>query len=418
MPEIQKKKIQFQSIIDALLDDDADFPEYFLPSFSDIEGKEFTQLVSIWNQITPERKARLFEHLEILNDTDTLMDFNNIAQLALTDPNAVVRASGIRMLWDYENEKNIPVLIELLKNDIDQGVRAEAAGALGKYIYLGEIDEISQSNLKIVEKELLRVMRSSESELVRQKALEALGFSCREEVPSMIMNAFQSGDENWLIYAISAMGRSADQVWSTQVFSMLAHPELKVQIEAVKAAGELEIKQAKKILLKFILESESDEDLWVQSIWALSKIGGENVQKVFEKLLEKAETEEDQEFLKEAMDNLYLTNGIAANFELLNLEEPDEGQMHEFDINEGEIDLDALENTWIEDLEESLEDELEGSFDEDSDEEEDDELEDGYYLEDLDSGEDLDFDDEIDSEDDEDEEELDGDESQSDEINK
>jgi len=415
MPEIQKKKIQFQSIIDALLDDDADFPEYFLSSFSDIDGKDFIQLVSIWNQITPERKANLFENLEILNETDTLLDFNNIAQLALTDPNAVVRASGIRMLWDYENEKNIPVLIELLKNDIDQGVRAEAAGALGKYVYLGEIEEISQTNLKNIEKELLKVMRSSESELVRQKALEALGFSSREEIPSLILNAFQSGDVNWLIYAISAMGRSADEVWSSQVLSMLAHPELKVQIEAVKAAGELEIKQAKKLLLKFVLESESDEDLWVQSIWALSKIGGENVQKVFEKLLEKAETEEDQEFLKEAMDNLYLTNGIAANFELLELGEPNEGRMHEFDINEGEIDLDTLEKSWVEDLEESLEEEVEAAFEEDSDDD-DDELEDGYYLEDLDSGEDLDFDDDLDS--DEDEDDFNGDESQNDEINK
>jgi len=402
LPEIQNKKIRFQSVIDALLDDDADFPEYFLNSFSDIETKELSQLLSIWNQITPERKARLFENLEILNDTDTLMDFSQIAHIALSDPNSVVRASGIRMLWDYEDEKNIPILLELLKNDIDVGVRTEAAGALGKYIYLGEIEEIRSTNLKLIEETLLKIMRSSENDLVRQKSLEALGFSSRPEVPSLITNAFQSGNESWLMYALSAMGRSADEIWSSNVLSMLAHPELKIQIEAVKASGELEIKQARKLLSKFILETDFDEDLWVESIWALSKIGGENVQKLFEKLLEKAGSEEEEDFLKEAMDNLYLTNGIAQNFELLELEEPDETQMHEFDINEGEVDLDSIEKSWVEDMEESLEEEIDGAIDDDSDDEFeddlDDDLDDDFYDDELDLEENdlLDEDDEVD----------------------
>ena len=397
MPEIQSKNIRFQSVIDALLDDDADFPEYYLNSFSDIETKELSQLLSIWNQITPERKARLFENLEILNDTDTLMDFSQIAHIGLSDPNAVVRASGIRMLWDYEDEKNIPIFIELLKNDIDVGVRTEAAGGLGKYIYLGEIEEIRSTNLKLIEETLLKIMRSSENDLVRQKSLESLGFSSRPEVPPLITNAFQSGNESWLMYALSAMGRSADEIWTSNVLSMLAHPELKIQIEAVKASGELEIKQARKLLIKHILETDFDEDLWVESIWALSKIGGENVQKLFEKLLEKAGSEEEEDFLKEALDNLYLTNGIAPNFELLDLEEPDETQMHEFDINEGELDLDSIEKSWVEDMEESLEEEIDDQIDDDSEDEFEDDLEDDYEdeldLEDVDL---LDEDDEVD----------------------
>lgn len=399
MPEIKKRNVRFQSVIDSLLDDDADFPEYYLNSFSDIEAKDLSQLVSVWNQITPERKAKLFENLEILNDTDTLSNFNQIAHIALSDPNAVVRASGIRMLWDYEDEKNIPILLELLKNDIDVGVRTEAAGALGKYIYLGEIDEISQKNLKIVEDALLKVMRSSENELVRQKSLESLGFSSREEVAPLILNAFQSGNESWLMYALSAMGRSADEVWTSQVLSMLAHPELKIQIEAIKAAGELEIKQARKLLLKFVLESGFDEDLWVESLWALSKIGGENVHKVFEKLLENAGSDEEAEFLQEAIDNLLLTNGIASEFELLELQEPDERQMYEFDINEGEIDLDSIENSWIEDMEESFEEEVDNQIIDDSDDDDEDDLDESYYDDEFDS----DLDDLMDEED-----ELDG----------
>lgn len=383
------KNIQFQSIIDALLNDDADFPENYLASFSDMEPRDFNQLLSIWNQITPERKTRLFENLELLNETDTMVDFSQIATLALSDPTAAVRASGIRMLWDYENEQHIPLLLELLRNDLDLSVRAHAAGVLGKFIYLGELEEIDEEIHKNVEDTLLEIMRSAENDLVRQKALEALGFSSREEVASLISNAYQSTDEAWLASSIFAMGRSADEKWTTQVLKMLAHPEFRIQLEAVRAAGELEIKQARNLLLKFVLDSNPDEEIWTESIWALSKIGGENVHRIFEKLLKNAETEEDEDFLQEAIANLELTNGIAGELEMMGFGEPVEDRMRQFKMEDEDIDLDDIENSWVAELEEALEEDLDEDF----------------YGEDND--EDDDFDDEDDLFDDEDDDQLD-----------
>ena len=56
---------------------------------------------------------------------------------------------GLRMLWEYEDEKLIPTLIELLKVDFDPIVRSQAAAALGKYVYLGEIEEIHPNLLRV-----------------------------------------------------------------------------------------------------------------------------------------------------------------------------------------------------------------------------------------------------------------------------
>lgn len=364
MMENDNEKIHFQAIIDALLNDDADFPEIYLTSFSDIEYQDFAQLLSIWNQITPERKVRLFENLEILNESDTLVDLNQIATLGITDPSAAVRASGIRMLWDYENEKHIPLLIELLKNDIDLSVRAHAAAALGKFIYLGELEEINLDLLNNIVKILLEVIRSSENELVRQKALESLGFSSHEDVHSIINNAFQSNDKGWLVSSLVAMGRSAHEVWAPQVLSMLVHPEFRIQREAIRAAGEMELKSARNLLLKFIKESEPDEDIWTESVWALSKIGGEKIQVVFEKLLKNADTEEEEDFLREAIDNLYLTNGIARELDMMGLSEADLQNLREFSVDDEDIDLDEEEegSTWIADLEDALEEDLDEDF--------------------------------------------------------
>ncbi len=393
MPEINEKKISFQAVIDALLNDDADFPATYLTAFSDIESQDLVQLLGIWNQITPERKARLFENLEILNDSDTLVDLHQIASVALTDPSAAVRASGIRMLLEYDNEKHIPLLIELLQNDIDLSVRAHAAGALGKFIYLGEIEEIKTEVLENIVTVLLAVIRSSENELVRQKALESLGYSSHKDINSIINNAFQSTDTSWLASALLAMGRSADETWVSQVLSMLAHPDFRIQREAIRAAGELEIKSARNLLLKLVQDSEPDEDVWTESVWALSKIGGGKVHGMLEKLLKNADTEEEEDFLREALDNLFLTEGIAGELEFMGLSEPDQQHLREFSIEDEDIDLDDEGPSWVADLEDALEEDMDEDFydnDNDGDEdleyddEDEDESEDDFESEDED----------------------------------
>lgn len=363
MFEPDLEKIKFQVVIDALLDDDADFPIIYFPSFSDLEGDDLKLLLSVWNQITPERKVNLFENLEIINENDTLMDFNQVAKIALADANAAIRAAGLRMLWEYEDEKIIPTLIELLKVDYDPIVRSQAAAALGKYIFLGELEEIHPDMLKITEESLLQAFRSPDEDIVRLKSLEALGYSSREEIPAIINSAFNSGKYEWIASALVAMGRSADENWRAQVLTMLAHPDERIQKEAVKAAGELEIKQARKLLLKLVLETESDEELWCIGVWALSKIGGDHVNEVFDQLLENATTDEEIVFLEEALDNLFLTEGIAANLDLMGFSEPDINSLREVDSEDDDFDYDAGRKSWIDELEEKLDAQIDDDMD-------------------------------------------------------
>ncbi len=361
------KNIKFEQILDALMDDDADFPIHYFNHFSDITPANLRALRTIWNQITPQRMIRLFENLEVLFEANYILDFSDIALLGLTDANSAVRISAIRLLDDRANRLFIPPLITLLENDPEIGVRAEAASALGKFIYYGELEEIPEGNFHQVEEVLLRVLKSEEHEFVRQKALEAMGYSSREEIPPIIMNAYQAVDTNWLTSAIKAMGRSADDIWEDKVISALTHPNPLIQKEAIHAAGELEIKSARKLLLKWIISGNLDEEIWVASIWALSKIGGDEIEPVFQKLLEKAESDDEYSFLEEAIENLQLTNGILPELDLFDIQDPESFKLREYSPDE-EIDLDDFEESWIDDLEESLEEQLE-EIDDDEDEE-------------------------------------------------
>ena len=206
-------------------DDDAQFPIDFIMSLSDITPANLQILKRSWGQITPARKTFLMENIEVLHEAELTSNFEDIATLAIDDMNAVVRVSGLRLFFDYENSNYIRKFIELFENDSDIGVRSQAAITLGKYIYLAELDMIDERYRDLIDEVLIKVLRSNENELVRQKALEAFGYSSRSEVSGFIHTAYNSGDYNWIASSLISMGRSADEAYATQVLPMLIHPE-------------------------------------------------------------------------------------------------------------------------------------------------------------------------------------------------
>lgn len=376
------KNTNINQIIDALLDDDAEFPISYMMTLSDISIPHLELLRRSWVQISAARKVALMENIEVIQETDITSNFEDIAILALDDVNATVRTSGVRLFWDYENAHFVEKFIDLLFNDLDQGVRSQAAITLGKYMYMAEVESIDEKYRELISNNLIKVLRSDENELVRQKALEAIGYSSCPEAKEFINIAYNSGDYNWIASALEAIGRSADDAYASLVLPMLAHPDLRIQKSSIYAAGELELKQAKKFLLKMVMELEKDDDLWEEAISALSKIGGDGVLDVFERLLEDAETDEEEEFLNDAIENLNLTNDMSLEFDLMGFKEPEEESFKEIDLEDENFDIEDYGKSWIEELEEKLDSQFGDEFDAYSDDliedDEDDENQDDY----------------------------------------
>jgi len=316
------------------------------------------------------------ENIEVIHESEITSNYEDVAELALEDANAAVRISGLRLFWDYENSRLIRKIIDMLENDPDVGVRSQAASTLGKYMYLAEIEMIDIDYQHIIDEALIKVLRSNENELVRQKALEAFGYSSNPQVSELIHNAYNSGDYNWIFSALEAMGRSADEKYTSLVLPMLAHPDLRIQREAIFAAGELEIAAARKLLLRKAFELEQDEDLWMEAISALSKIGGEGVLEAFQRLLQNASTDEEEDFLNEAIEILNLTNDMSLGFDLLSLKEPQEETLREINLEDQDFDIEDYSKTWVEELEENLEALIGDEFDEFGDDDDEDEEDD------------------------------------------
>jgi hypothetical protein len=118
------------------------------------------------------------------------------------------------------------------------------------------------------------------------------------------------------------MGRSYDQAWDADVKRELRSAHADIQIEAVRAAGELGLESCQRILLDLLEDESTDSEIRAEVIWALSEIGGEEVRETLTDLLEKSEDEEETELIDEALDNLTLNEQIQAmNFFDIDLEE-------------------------------------------------------------------------------------------------
>jgi len=302
------QQIPFEQVIAALLDLDTPFPPRFLYRLSDLAGADLRQFKKTWPTLPDWRRQALLEDLDLMFENDTLLSFESINRLALLDAHPQVRLVALHALQDYEVTDLIPSFLKILSSDKDHEMRALAAGILGQYVYLGEVEEIPADILESVVIGLLQAAENGKTPLIRQRAIESLGFSSRREVPELIESAFSTGEEDWMASALNAMGKNYDKRWHASVLKMLDHPADQVRFEAIRAAGELEIAAAKQPLLA-LLQGE-EREVFLAAVWSLSQIGGDELHQVFEELLTAVESDEEADLIEEALDNLIFNESI------------------------------------------------------------------------------------------------------------
>jgi HEAT repeat protein len=322
----------FQTVVDTLLDTKKEFPRRYLQEFSDLGTLELKVLLEVWPRVGLNRKLALFDGLEALAEEDTLVSFDDFARALLDDPEPQVRVRALRLLNESQDTKLIPPLLNMLKNDADALVRAEAASTLGLFVALGELEEIPGEAYSEVQAGLLESARGTDEAPIKRRALEALGFSSHDEVVKLIESALNKRDTEWQISALTAIGRSADERWEEEVLRGLTDEDDRIRVAAVEAAGNLALKSARTILLR-ILDDEDDEEVLGATIWSLSQIGGEDVRTYLENLLDISEDEEQTAFLEEALDNLAFTEDLD-RFELLAFNPDELGELDEDDDEE------------------------------------------------------------------------------------
>jgi HEAT repeat protein len=314
--------LSFQKVLDSLVETNKDFPQHYLREFSDLGTSELKSILDVWPRVGLSRKLSVLDRLSALAEHDTLVSFDDLARALLTDDDPQIRTRAIRLLSENEGVDLVPSYLDMLSEDPDISVRAEAARVLNLFVDLGELEEISEAIHRQVEDALLMAVTGEDDVRVRRAALESLGYSSRPEVATLIESSFHREDPNWQTSALVAMGRSADERWTDDVTRSLVNENDNIRRAAVQAAGELSLKSTRPLLLKMLGEEE-DDAVMSAVIWSLSQIGGEDVRTYLENLLDQIEDEDQVAFLEEALDNLAFTEDLD-RFDLFSVDPEEE----------------------------------------------------------------------------------------------
>ena len=308
MSDTPTPEIPFQEVIDALEDLETPLHPRYLYRLSDLDQGEFAQFIETWQRLPLWRRQALLEDLEEMGAADYVLSFEAVCRHALQDEDAEVRRLAINILEDYQTEDLIPRLLELLESDASDAVRAQAAAALGCFVYLGEIDKLSRDSARQIEDHLLSAIETEPSAKVNQRSLESIGYSSREEVPGLIERAFASGERDWMASALLAMGRSADPRWEGKVLESLGDKWPRLREESARAAGELELQDAVESLIELL--DDTEKAVRLAAIWSLSQMGGEGIREALVELLENSDDDEEIALLENALDNLAFTEDV------------------------------------------------------------------------------------------------------------
>jgi HEAT repeat protein len=319
-------EITIDQLVEVLLDASQPLQPLHLLRLSDLEGAELEKIHTNWANIPLVRRQTLMEDLEQLASEDYVLFFESVARIALEDQDARVRLGGVKTLVanECDDPELIPLLLDLAEHDPNDFVRASSAAALGAHVYRGELEAFPQTIKHDLENRLLAVAASDDLPIVRLRALEALGYSGRDEVASLINEAYASDDAQWIASALLAMGRSADEQWNEHVLQNITHANDLIRLEAVRAAGELDLSTAKKHLINNL--SDEQDEIRLASIWSLSQIGGEGIAERLAQQLKRAQGEDEISFIEQALENLAFNLDLEAGFGMFYVPgESDEG---------------------------------------------------------------------------------------------
>jgi len=276
---------------------------------SDLGVQEAQSLLSAWRKLDVTKRRDINERLVEKIEHDYMLDYRSWAIMTIQDDDPEVRATGVELLWDDESIDTLHTLMELIRKEKAIEVRVVAFQVLGRFILLGEYEQFDSDDIQIAQQLAYTTWHNHQEPIeIRRRALEAFANCTDDRLPAMIAEAYKSHLTEVQASALFAMGRSYDNQWNEIVLKELDNENPQIRYEAIRAAGELEIKKAVQQLGR-LARDDSDREIMLMAIWSLGEIGGDLPTKILTRLAEMAEESDDDDLI-DAIDEAIQTASL------------------------------------------------------------------------------------------------------------
>jgi hypothetical protein len=285
---------------------------------SDITPDQQKQLEPVWRDLPTSYKHKMLVAFTEASEADFELSYKQVGLLGLKDESSLIRAASVDLLWDDESVDTLRLFLKLIRTDDSPEVKARALVGLGKFILLGEYEEIPEIMALDAQQLALSLHTDPKQPLeIRRRALEALSNSSHAQKDKLIREAYNSREHLLRVSAVFAMGRTCDEKWQDILLEELDSSDNEIVYEAVRACGEIQLSSSVRQLGELILGD--DREIQIMAIWSLGEIGGKHALDILTSLQESEEDEDLLQIIDEALD--------VASFSLT-------GAMFDFDMDD------------------------------------------------------------------------------------
>ncbi|MEO0565799.1 MAG: HEAT repeat domain-containing protein, partial [Chloroflexota bacterium] len=192
----------------------ATLPPAVFYGFSDLPADQQRAFKDGWCKLDKNLRGRVARQLVETSEADFEFQYHQIAIVLLQDDLPEVRKAAIELLWENDTVAVMDRLLSLLAAERDPLVKSEVLNALGRFIRLGEYEDIPADDAERAQDAVMQVLKDpNASLLVRRRALEAISNCTRDDVRPLIQAAYESPQHDMRVSALYAMGRSCDSYW-------------------------------------------------------------------------------------------------------------------------------------------------------------------------------------------------------------
>ncbi len=334
----------FLATLDELVD--AEITREFIVRLSGASRAQaplFAQRLALLPEV---RRLEIVASMAHYGSEDVHLDFDELFRACLGDESSLVRRQAVEGLWEDERPDLAPPLVAMLQGDPSAEVRAAAATALGRFVFLAECEELNEPLAQQVRQALeLCINSEQESPEVRRRAVEAIAFINDDVVRRIIDRAYADEHPHMRVSALFAMGRNADTFWAETVLAELHNEAPAMRLEAAHACGEMSLRRAVPTLIDLI-RNDRDEGIRLTAIWALGQIGGQRAQAALDRLAQGNDVAM-AEAAEEALEQIAF---LEPSFDLMVVDLEDQGLLEEEGPEAEGLEEEGLEEDELDDF--------------------------------------------------------------------